>query len=286
MSSKVILGTVQFGLDYGINNASGKPSKRLVFDMLDYAYQHDIKILDTADAYGNASEILGNYNTLNRDRFFINTKFKKNALPIIEQLKITLEQLQTIKINTYFYHSFNDFKCFPELIIELKELKGKNLIEKIGLSVYENEEFKAAIESKEIDVIQLPFNMLDNNTQRGKLLKDAKSKGKEIQIRSVFLQGLFFKPFNEIPVKLSSLIPYLQKIRSLAKGNSLTIEQLALQYAVQQPEIDQIIIGVDNLLQLQTNLKYIKEPIPEEIIKSINKINVKETELLYPKNWN
>ena len=86
MTDKLILGTVQFGLDYGINNRLGKPSKQKVFEILDYASQNEIKILDTADTYGSATELLGNYNNSNSSRFLINTKFKKSDLSLKKQL--------------------------------------------------------------------------------------------------------------------------------------------------------------------------------------------------------
>ena len=75
MENKIILGTAQFGLNYGINNSRGKPSESQVFEMLEYAQQHKVSMLDTADAYGNATSLLGTYNKLNPGKFLINTKF-------------------------------------------------------------------------------------------------------------------------------------------------------------------------------------------------------------------
>lgn len=281
----IILGTVQFGLDYGINNRVGKPSLEQVFEMLDYASLQGVKILDTAEAYGNAAELLGEYNKSNPGVFLINSKFKKGNFSIREQLNHSLDSLYIQKLNTYFFHSFQDFKKYPELLHELVELKKEKRIIKIGLSVYDNEEFKTSIENTAIDVIQIPFNLLDNFALRGELLQQAEAIGKEIQIRSVFLQGLFFKRLNEMPSQLSKLIPYLQKVNEIANLNNLTIEQLALQYAYSQPEIDHVIIGIDNIEQLKRNLAFTQETLPESITQSINKILVKEIELLYPKNW-
>lgn len=285
MKSKFILGTVQFGLDYGINNAVGKPTEIQVYEMLDYAASHGIEILDTADAYGNATELLGTYNRMKTNRFSINTKFKCNHESLEKQLSGTLELLNTKSINTYFYHSFLDFEQHPELLPVLVELKRKNRIEKIGMSVYDNNEFKVAINLSEIDVIQFPFNLLDNRSQRGENMKLAKVNKKELQVRSVFLQGLFFKSYDYLPPKLTALKPYLKNISDLLMKNHLSVQQLALSYAMQQPEIDHIIIGVDSLEQLRHNLNMGKQKISPEILESIDQIKVLETELLYPKNW-
>jgi len=286
MTKKIILGTVQFGLDYGINNKSGQPPVSDVYKMLDFAKQNGIKTIDTADAYGTASKIIGDYVKLNPKAFLINTKFKKSDIQIKKQLDNSLKNLNIEKVNTYFFHSFNDFLLYPELIEELKKLKNIGLINNIGISVYGNDELKKAIDCKAIDTIQLPFNLLDNYCQRGKLLEQAKSKGKEIQARSVFLQGLFFIPINELPPKLLALKKYLHYLHEISSINHVSLEKLSLQYAIQQPFIDHVIIGVDNIKQLEENINTANEKLMNEAVKAIDNINVTETELLYPKNWN
>ena len=284
--SKCILGTVQFGQSYGINNTIGQPSEKQIFEILDYASQQGVSILDTADAYGNASTIIGKYIHEKPGRFAVNTKFRKTDQPINEQIGATLNALQLKQIDTYFFHSYQDFKQYPELDSELQRLKEKKQIIKSGVSVYDNLELKSAIESNTIDVIQLPFNLLDNMSQRGLLLKEAKERGKEIQVRSVFLQGLFFKPLKDIPSKLNALIPFLKKIQKIAFDFKIPLEHLALQYVLQQPMIDHVIFGVDTIDQLKKNLAFGQETMPRRVVHLVNRINVSETELLYPKNWN
>jgi aryl-alcohol dehydrogenase-like predicted oxidoreductase len=285
MIKKLILGTAQFGLNYGINNTCGKPNEDKIRQMLDFAYTNNIEWLDTADAYGNANELIGQYFRDHGQRFKINTKFKGISDSITNQLKSSLAKLNIKHVDTYFYHSYDDFKNKPEFLNELLKLKASKLIKKIGLSVYDNHEFEKATLSSEIDVIQFPFNLLDNLQQRGNLMKLAKSKGKQLQARSVFLQGLFFKNYDKMPAKLNSLKPYLILINRLSQQYNIEIEHLALAYVMQQPEIDYIIIGVDNIMQLQRNIQIAEKPIDDQIINTIDQICVQETELLYPKNW-
>jgi aryl-alcohol dehydrogenase-like predicted oxidoreductase len=59
--SKLILGTVQFGLEYGVNNQKGIPSSNEIKKILDFAFKRKINILDTAEAYGNSQERIGEY---------------------------------------------------------------------------------------------------------------------------------------------------------------------------------------------------------------------------------
>ena len=285
-NNKLILGTVQFGLDYGINNSVGKPSKEKVFEIFEQAAKAGIDILDTADAYGNASELIGEFFANSSTRFKINTKFKVEKGKTIEaQLHNSLQLLNTDKINVYFYHRFDEMVDFPETLKELGDLKSQNLINKIGVSVYGNDELEIAVNTPEVDAIQLPFNLLDNYSQRGELLKQAKQKGKEIQVRSVFLQGLFFKELNNYPEYLSPLKPYVQTIQQIGIASNTGMEALSLAYALSQPEIDNVLVGVDTLEQLNTNLSHANTTLSAESIRQINAIKVAETELLYPKNW-
>ncbi|MDL5048255.1 aldo/keto reductase [Oscillatoria amoena NRMC-F 0135] len=286
VQSKLILGTVQFGLDYGINNSTGKPSKEQVFKIFEAAANAGVAILDTADAYGNASELIGEFFSVSKTRFEINTKFKaEGGKSITEQLTHSLGQLNTERINIYFYHRFDEMVKFPETLAELGKLRNQSRINKIGVSVYGNDEFEIAVNTPEVDAIQLPFNLLDNHSQRGELLKQAKQKGKEIQVRSVFLQGLFFKKLSDYPSYLSPLKPYMQTINQIEEDSGMGMEALALSYALAQPQIDNVLIGVDTLEQLQQNLSYSDTALPANIISHINAIEVAETELLYPKNW-
>ena len=286
MISKFILGTVQFGLDYGINNAIGKPTSVQVLRMLEYAASQGVAVLDTADSYGNATELLGVFIKTHPGLFAINTKFRSNQEPLEKQLSRTFHLLHLNIVNTYFYHSYKDFVNYPELLASLIALKQDNKIRKIGVSVYDNDEFRTVINAADIDVIQFPFNLLDNRYQRGALMKIAKEKGKELQVRSVFLQGLFFKSLSYFSHKLVALKPYLQKIHNICCRYNTTIEKMALLYASKQPEIDNIVFGIDNLEQLIINLEIAKLNLDSKICKEIDQIEVIENELLYPKNWN
>ncbi|MFC2132453.1 aldo/keto reductase [Bacteroidota bacterium] len=285
MVNKLVLGTVQFGLNYGINNFLDKPSVSQVFEMLDLAFDNDISTLDTADAYGDASQLIGKYNSKYPKKFLINTKFNASISKLAVQLEKSLIKLNTDFINIYFYHNFNDFINYPDIQVQLLKLKESGKIQKIGLSVYENEEIKQACESVLIDVIQLPFNLLDNNSQRGNLIKSAKMIGKEVQVRSIFLQGLFFKLLNELTPKLFPLKPHLKKIHEIAKYSRISIEQLALNYALQHKDIDNVIIGVDSIQQLIIDIEMAKNKISNEEIEAVNQILVQEVKLLNPKNW-
>jgi aryl-alcohol dehydrogenase-like predicted oxidoreductase len=283
---KLILGTVQFGLLYGINNKEGNLSDFAVNEILTFAAENGITDLDTAYSYGNAMERIGHFHKTTGIKFQVNTKFRiDTGITVSEQLQQSLGQLAIESVDTFFYHSFVDFINNPKIVVELNELKSRGYYKKTGVSIYNNDEFVHCINNIEVDVIQLPFNLLDNCSQRGKLIELAKKNKKEIQVRSVFLQGLFFMKAEDLPIKLLSLAPALYELFKIASELNINIEQLAMTYVQQQLNIDKIIIGVDSVEQLRKNVLDVDFKISEPYMKLISEILVEDITLLNPQNW-
>jgi aryl-alcohol dehydrogenase-like predicted oxidoreductase len=287
-TNKIILGTVQFGIPYGINNSQGMPAMQQVFDMLDFAADNGISMLDTAEAYGEAEAMIAAYHRQTDKRFGIISKFKGGLHADLEAYTRQKTGLLGVeRLYSYMFHSYRDYENNAALVKELKDLKEKGLIEKTGISIYTNEELAAVTGDEAIELIQLPFNLLDNNSQRGALLVKAKDAGKEIHVRSVFLQGLFFKDVASFRGKLSPLAPYVEKLQRLAAVHEAPLNQLALNYALAQPYIDKVLIGVDSIEQLRENVHAIWPATPayRHLFGQVNEIHVEETTLLNPANW-
>ena len=289
MNSKLILGTVQFGLNYGINNTAGKPSKENIKSILDSAYNSGIQLLDTAEGYGDSQNKIGEYHNNSTNKFNVITKFSSNAegfsLNIIERVHNNLKILDVDKLYCYMFHSFDDFKkYFEKYRKDLLILKRDGIINNIGVSLYSNDELESVLKFNEITLVQLPFNLLDNNNKRGNIIKKAKAKGIEIHTRSAFLQGLFFKNTSEFSVKIKPLEPYLNLLNDLC-DEDYKMNDLALNYVCNQKNIDKVLIGVDNVQQLESNILSEKKHIEKELTKNIEAIDVKETKLLNPSNW-
>lgn len=284
---KLILGTVQFGLDYGINNPKGRPSENEVFAILNSANEQGIRWLDTAAAYGDAEQRIGSFlqQAAGVD-FDIISKFhfSDNTAPATI-LQASLNRLGVPSIHTYLYHSFKDLQEHPETLRELEALRDAGAIKHLGVSVYTNAELKAACGNPAIGVIQLPFNLLDNDSQRGDLLQEAKEKGKVVHTRSVFLQGLFFKPLGSLSAQFAPLIPHLQFLDKIRQDEGLSWAQICLAYPCSKPYIDGVLIGVDSVEQLVENIEALKKPLPAGVIQKIDEIRVSATELLNPSNW-
>ena len=282
----IILGTVQFGLNYGINNTRGKISIQEVHRILDFAYYKGITTLDTATGYGDSEEIIGNYLVSNPNKKFdLITKVNSSEISLEKQLYKSLQKLKVDKVEVLMLHSFDLYEKFKsQLNTFCQKNKGK-LFNELGVSVYTNEELGVISLDPIIDRIQTPFNLLDNELKRGDTYTEIKSKGKVIDTRSVFLQGLFFKKIEELPTNLNKLRKPLERLKKIAESKSLTIEKLAIGYAFSMNFIDNVLIGVDSLDQLKDNLNVISNSLSMEIVDEIHRISIQDDNLLNPSLW-
>lgn len=286
MKNKIVLGTAQFGLDYGINNSRGKFSQIEVFNLLKLAYSKGIRELDTANVYGNSEKIIGEFLTQNRNlKFKITSKISKKSLSFESQINTSLRDLRIEKIDTLLFHSFDLFKHFKDQLQEYKSLKKNCPFNEIGVSVYTNNELETLINEKVIDRIQAPFNLFDNYNYRGDIFLRLKSENKKIDIRSVFLQGLFFIDTEKLPEKLKSFKTSLELLYKVSFQSGLNIQQLAMGYVNSFSFIDKILIGVDSIDQLKNNLKYFNSTISKSLKKKLEKIPIENPELLNPILW-
>ncbi len=275
--SKLVLGTVQFGLQYGVNSA-GRPSEEAVKGILAEAAKGGINTLDTSSAYGNSEEILGECITPEKG-FKIVSKYPKGGIPVGEMFDSSLKRLKVDKLYGYLLHHFEVYRNNPKVWNEFVALKELGKVQKIGFSLYTPEELQFILDNKSpFDLIQVPFNIFDKKFLP--YMKDLHGKGVEIHVRSTFLQGLFFKDREALPEKLKPMKKYLLRLDEFSKQSGLSISEIALNYNLQNPYIDGVLIGVDNVEQLKMNLASVKDtPIDIEI-------EVKEQELLNPVNWN
>ena len=287
---KLVLGTVQFGLNYGINNPLGKPSDIIYKSILNKAYSSGIKFLDTAEAYGDAQERIGLYHKVYKNKFKIITKFcptvKNLPSNISERIFNNLKIMNIDNLYCYMFHSFNDFILFyKQFKKDLCSLKNNGFIENIGVSLYSNDEVESILKYDCVDIIQIPYNLLDNFSKRNDIINKAKHKGLQVHTRSVFLQGLFFIPLSKLRGNLSPLKTYLYEIHNRIKANNLSIGELALNYSLRNKNIDKVIVGVDSVEQLNKNLNWIKSTINDDLFDFIDQMDIIENNLLNPSFW-
>ena len=257
---KIGLGAVQFGVDYGVSNTHGKTTKHEVSQILQFAYENGISVIDTATSYGSSESILGEVVTNDDWRFVTKTpNFSDNCLNSthVNQLKESFNQslfnLRKKNIYGLLLHSCDDLlKPGGELIFrEMERLRENGMVKKIGVSAYNGKQISAILGKFNIDLIQLPINIFDQHLFVDGWLEKLKNKNVEIHARSAFLQGLLLMPRTSIP---TYFLPIKEKIELFSKSAqelSLTKLELALGYVMGINEIDKIVVGVNTIEQLR-----------------------------------
>ncbi len=255
---KIILGTVQFGLNYGINNKCGKISEKQADKIFDYAYENDINTLDTANAYGNSETVIGTYFKNSKNRFKIITKLIEKDNPE-KQLQNTFLKLGVKKIYGFLIHNFSLYKKNPDSYEMLLAYKKKKIL-KTGFSLYYPEELNFLIKKNiEFNLIQIPYSIFDRRFEPYfPLLKEKKV---EIHIRSLFLQGLIFINPESAPKLFNKLIPKLKRLRQIAQDNKTSVLSLALNFVTSNKYIDKAVVGIDSLNHLKQIIIAVNEPV-------------------------
>ena len=286
--TKLALGTVQFGMDYGINSGI-KVEQNEVLKIVNLARKSGITLIDTAQLYGSSEKVLGNVNTVDFDIVTKSRAFEQDIINeneanlVINDLDHSLKLLKQKSLYAFLVHHGEDLlKPGGEMIFnKLQILKEQGLVKKIGFSAYIDNQLIKIIERFDIDIIQLPMNILDNRLINNGLLNKLYSRGIEIHTRSVFLQGLLLMDMDKRP-------KYFDRWSSLWKfwyewltDNKLSPLEASIRYMISKPEISRVLVGVDNKEQLKNiiNASDGNVPtIPEEL-------KTDDPDLLNPGNW-
>lgn len=249
-SSKLALGTVQFGLDYGVSNKHGKTSTNEVQNIIDFAQYQGIVTLDTARAYGESEKVLGEIKQIGQ--LTIVSKFMPSSSDgaIEQQFEASCNQMRVSSLYGYLSHRPLSLIQNPKDWSDLKMLKNEGKIQKIGYSLNTPEELTQLLSAKMIpDLVQVPFNYLDRRFENQ--LIELKKQGCEVHARSSFLQGLFFIPALDLEDYFDEIKPTLAEIQS-KQGNQLA--GALLRFTLSRDFIDKVVVGVENTEQLRQNI--------------------------------
>ena len=285
---KIALGTAQFGMDYGISNLNGQTSFDEARKIIEFSRNIGIKKIETAKNYGETEKIIGEVGIKDFEIITKLPKISSNELKpnlfIDNQIQDSLAKMKISKIDTLLLHNTNDLlnengkKIFDKLI----ELKKEGVINKFGISIYEKNEIEQLNRNFNFDVIQIPFNIFDTRLTVSGYLKEIKKKGVEIHARSIFLQGLLLMKKNTLPLKFFRWDKVWNEWFDWFKQNpDISQMKLCLSFALSIQEIDKIVIGVNNVKQLEELNEIIKKPLKD----NFPIFNVDKKSLLNPTNW-
>lgn len=268
MNDRLALGTVQFGLEYGVANRAGRVQLEDVRHILQEAAAQGVDTLDTAIAYGDSESTLGQAGAAG---WRVVTKLP--ALPedcadvagwVETQLEGSLKRLGVSQLHGVLLHRpeqlLGEHGC--SLFEALQHLKTQGITRKIGVSVYGPEELDRLMAEMRFDLVQAPLNILDRRLLESGWAGRLRDQGTELHVRSAFLQGLLLMAADQRPEKFSRWQPVWSEWARWLDETRLTPLQACLGYVLGVEEVDKVVVGVDSVDQLREILATAHSPLP------------------------
>jgi len=277
---KLALGTVQFGLDYGVTNHDGQVAIGEVKNILDYAKDKGIDTLDTAPSYGNSEKVLGGVGVNDFQIITKTTSLQVGVANVLQAFHQSLTDLNITSVDGLLIHNIEEVKDkqFDSLYKELNKLKQDKLINKIGFSTYTPDQVDFLLDNFDFDLIQVPFNVFDTRLIDGGQLQALKNKNIEVHARSVFLQGLLLD-FKHLGDYFSKWTKEFDSYQETVQDSELSLLEYALNFALNTSELDKILVGVDNANQLLDIVN------SSTIGVNLNEFSIDDVSLLNPVYW-
>lgn len=294
---ELCLGTVQFGMAYGVFN---QPQKDIDYCVrcLDYATQNGIHAIDTATAYGIAEEVTGEFlkkKTVSRNELFLSTKLLPNVLDnvnpsdyesvITENIEKSLKTLHTDYIDAYFFHSsryiFND-----EMMEALQVVKRKGLAKEVGVSIYYEDEAAVAMNNPMVQYVQTPYSVFDHRMKKVGLFDEEKRGSLQVDSRTTFIKGLIRLQEEEVPEYLAKAKPILRKLDDICKETGYSRIELAIGYVKKEQGINHLVFGIRDIEQLKQDIRAFEREIPQDVLcKLEQEFSGIDTDIVIPSLW-
>jgi len=284
ITEKMVLGTAQFGMDYGIANVSGKPTMKEVFGILDLAWEKGIKRFDTAPGYGTEA-FLGEFITANglQDEAIVFTKIPSldgtsdYEKVIWTSLESSLKKLGC-SIDVLFFHNPADSNLLLKDPQFFENLMHDYQVSTLGVSVYEQQEVRQLSGCQFELAFQFPFNVLDRRFEQVSMPKSKR------YARSIFLQGLLSTQNGLRPDAPEELFNLQKGYHNRLADHHLDPISYAVSFVTRNNFVDYFLIGVDTEKQLQDILDL--EPYQEMDMVVLDALLVNtDKKWIDPRNW-
>lgn len=292
--SRLVLGTVQLGIPYGIANKTGQPDQTTAQAIVQKAWENGIREFDAAQGYGDSEYVLGSALTalgiVSEARVI--TKFApylnhhdKSAMS--KALDESLKRLRVPNLYGIMLHREEQLDLWHKGIGEvLLSFVQDGRVEKIGVSVYSPDRALQALETDGIEMLQVPSNLLDNRFLDAGVFRLADEKGKHIYIRSIFLQGLILMDLDELPGRMEFARPILERLVSISKKFGMTRQEIALGYLKAKVPNACIIFGAETPEQVEENVASWRKTFPGSLVAHLQEIFISVDErILNPVLW-
>lgn len=283
----LVLGGAQFGMPYGITNEAGMPDEGSIRSLLKKAHNAGVRLIDTAPAYGESESVLGRVGAA--EGFGLMTKVLAGASEpdltrMYHEVRSSLETLKTSSLEAVSFHSA-DVLLAPggqALFDAARRMRDSGLYRKVGVSVYDSTQIDAVLSKCDIDMVQLPINVLDKRMITSGALDRLMDRGIEIHARSAFLQGVLLASLDDLPIKLEKLRPVLQSFRSRLAEMSLSPLEACLGVLRSMPAVDYVVVGVNSVTELEGVLAANDVVVPWDAFLDLA---IEDCYLLDPRLW-
>ena len=283
--NKLAIGTVQFGMEYGIANLDGQVQQDEVENILNLAKQNGIRTLDTAQNYGVSEKSIGRYlSHFPNDSWDIVTKVGPESVSLLKSLEESEARL-TVRPSALLAHS-------PELFlqerfqVQLQALRGEEFPINLGVSLYTKEEIDQVLQvGCTPEIVQLPLNMLDTRLYHCGWLQELCDRGIQIHARSVFLQGLFYLPSAELKHRFPDAYFAIEELKSIASEVNLELAELSLLWLMSRQEVARVVIGVDTVEQLEAHLHTLEKHVDPGVFEAALAVRYENEIVLNPSLW-
>lgn len=295
--SRAMLGTVQFGMPYGVANRTGMPDERTVAAIVAAAMDGGVTAYDTAASYGVSEEVLGRvFQRLGiADRVTVVTKVRPlmveeredgtRAREAIERsVAESRRKLGRDRLDTVLFHREEDAVWLDEL----QRLAEAGWCERCGVSC-DNVPGPATrfAADPRVAALQVPANLLDTRHLRSGLFAAAARQRVAVFVRSAFLQGLLLMPESSIPAALAGIVPWRRQLEAIAASAALPMGELAIRYLLSIDGVTSVLIGVETLEQLRENLAFFAAgPLPSDVFGALERLSLAPAEQeITPRLW-
>ncbi len=278
--SRLVLGTAQLGMAYGIANTAGRPDPERARGIVETALRSGILEFDTAQAYGESEAVLGRalavLGSRGREAKII-TKIApevdpRNEAALARAIAESLARLGRSSLYGLMLHREQALALWENGLGDfLRRRVQAGEAARLGVSVYSPAAALLALDTPGIDFVQIPSNLFDRRFEEAGLLEEAEKKGKELYIRSVFLQGLLLMEPERLPGNLLEAKPLIARLREIARSAGVAIAQLALGYVKSVFPGQGVLIGCETREQLLENLRFWEKPVPSGLVAEVRR---------------
>ena len=272
------LGTAQLTQRYGITATHANHGDH-ASEVLATAEELGFGALDTAPAYGASERAIGAYGWRGR----VHTKIERGIDPA-QSLDSSLSALGRKTVDVLYLHDSTEVTRPDSAVLRSAARLVGGGTRAIGASIYDAEEFDAAVASSLVRVVQLPLNPIDRRFA-GAPLQRARDAGVQVFVRSVFLQGVLLAKPSQLPGAVQPLARFVSAFQKIAEHHELSPAALALAWIRAQAGLAGVIVGAQGTRELRELAAAWACDVPAVAISAVDHLDTPPEHFADPRRW-